>query len=531
MKKYFNMLLNGDGDNTTSNDCRVDEDHNNQYPLTWLEVETALKSMRNGKSPGFDDLSSDMIKAAGIPGLNWLYRVLSVIWEENKIPEDWSKGVIIPLFKKGNRRKCGNYRGITLLSHTMKLLEKIIEMRIRKIVEPLLEEEQHGFRKGRSTVDLIFAVRMLTEKYWEYGKNLVIAFVDIEKAYDSVPRNKIWECLEDLNVPKYLIDKVKMLYQKCYSCVQIGNGRSEWFETKRGVQQGSALSPLLFVIVMDKVIKSIKKTDSETNALVFADDVLLWGETEAEVQKKLNKWNDTFKNFGLKMSKTKTVEMTINREGTSSNIFLEGTKLESVSHFKYVGSTISKDNTVKQEILNRTQKASNFYNQVRSLLWDCKIPQKAKTIMYHTYFVPILTYGLEACTLLNKDFSRIQATEMRFIRTMNQTTRKDKIRNEVNRKVAGIEVPITSIIKKRRLQWYGHIMRMNRERPARKYFDLNLPGRRPRGRPRKRWIETVRSDVEERGLKWEDVLEQKMYEDRRRWRGLVHHTRETGVGK
>ena len=116
---------------------------------------------------------------------------------------------------------------------------------------------------------------------------------------------------------------------------------------------------------MDKIIVY------QENALVFADDVMLWGETEAEVQEKLNEWNNMFNKFEMKISTTKTVEMTINRKGTNSNLLLEGAKLESFSHFKYLGDTISKDNTVKQEILSRTQKASNFYNQVRNLLWDC----------------------------------------------------------------------------------------------------------------------------------------------------------------
>ena len=112
---------------------------------------------------------------------------------------------------------------------------------------------------------------------------------------------------------------------------------------------------------------------------------------------------------------------------------------------------------------------------------------------------------------------------------MNQTTRKDKIRNEVNRQVAGIEVPITSVIQKRRIQWYGHVMRMKSERLAKKYFDLTVQGKWPRGRPWKRWIDTVKSDVEEKGFRWEDVQEQKIYADRKRWRALVYHTRETGV--
>lgn len=121
-------------------------------------------------------------------------------------------------------------------------MEKSIEKRLRKILEHQLEEQQHGFRNNRGTTDLFFSLRQLMEKYWEKGKDLIV-FVDLEKAYDSVPRDKIWDCLRKHNVPESLIKKVQMLYDGCESCVQVGGGRSKWFKTKRGVQQGSSLSP------------------------------------------------------------------------------------------------------------------------------------------------------------------------------------------------------------------------------------------------------------------------------------------------
>lgn len=148
------QLLNGDTKNNVVKEQKsadVKEPGVEEAPLTWLEVEKALKSMKRGKSSGADELNADMIKASGVNGMHWLYRVLSAIWKDNSVPEHWSKGVIVPLFKKGNRKRCENYRGITLLSHGLKLMEKIIEKRLRIYIEPQLEEEQHGFRKERRT--------------------------------------------------------------------------------------------------------------------------------------------------------------------------------------------------------------------------------------------------------------------------------------------------------------------------------------------------------------------------------------------
>ena len=153
MKNSFENLLNGEG--VQENETEVIEVEEEQDPISWLETEISLKQMKSGKAAGVDELTADMMKAAGIHGIQWLHRT-GVIWEENKVPDEWKKGIIIPLFKKGSRKKCTNYRGITLLPHCLKIMEKSIEKRLRKILEHQLEEQQHGFRNNRGTTDLFF---------------------------------------------------------------------------------------------------------------------------------------------------------------------------------------------------------------------------------------------------------------------------------------------------------------------------------------------------------------------------------------
>ena len=228
-------------------------------------------------------------------------------------------------------------------------------------------------------------------------------FLDIEKAFDSVPRTAIWECLMKKNVPMELIQSVKMLYDDCYSCVQVGNGYSDWFQTCRGVQQGSALSPLLFITIMDEIIKEVKQTTNmDLKAFAFADDIVIWGNSEMEVQERLNVWNDHLKKYGLKVSATKTAAMSVNRQVSKDNIMLEGVQLETVKQYQYLGSIISRDNRIQLELNNRIQKSSQFYQQVRYLLWNKQVPLRSKQTLFQTYFVPILTYGLETCTTTKK---------------------------------------------------------------------------------------------------------------------------------
>jgi hypothetical protein len=162
--------------------------------ITREEVARAIQEMKNGKAAGEDEITVEMIKAGGDAALNWLWKVIKIAWTTQQIPKDWSRGTIVVIFKKGDRKKCSNYRGITLLSQCVKIYERAIERRLREDIETKLNEQNYGFREGRGTVDLIFSIRQIMEKRWEEGRKMFMVFLDLEKAYDHLPREKVWEC-------------------------------------------------------------------------------------------------------------------------------------------------------------------------------------------------------------------------------------------------------------------------------------------------------------------------------------------------
>ena len=152
--------------------------------FTATEVAMAIKRIKSGKAAGEDEIRPEMLKALTGEGILWLTRVCQVAKKFGKTPQDWQTGVIIPIFKKRDRKQCTNYRGISLLSLPGKVYAICLEGNAEK---SKLEDGQCGFRLGRSTTDQIFTLKQIFEKSWEYGKDLFACFVDLEKAYDRVP--------------------------------------------------------------------------------------------------------------------------------------------------------------------------------------------------------------------------------------------------------------------------------------------------------------------------------------------------------
>ncbi len=162
-----------------------------------------------------------------------------------KVPEDWRKAIIVPLYK-GNRKECNNYRGISLLSVPGKIYGRILNERMMKRTDKSVGDEQGGFRKDRGCVDQIFAMKILVEKYLEKDRKLFAAFMDLEKAYDRVDRKGLWETLRVYGVGGKLLEGVRSFYENATASVRVNGELSESFNVEVGVRQGCAMSPWLF---------------------------------------------------------------------------------------------------------------------------------------------------------------------------------------------------------------------------------------------------------------------------------------------
>ena len=146
--------------------------------------------MKNGKAPGPSGIVSEMLKASLETSGEVMTSLANAIIREERIPSEWNDSYILSLFKgKGSASALGNYRGLKLTDHVLKVLERTVEKHIREIIS--VDEMQFGFMPGVGTTDAIFNMRQLQKKYLAKRRNLYLAFVDLEKAFDCVPRKVI----------------------------------------------------------------------------------------------------------------------------------------------------------------------------------------------------------------------------------------------------------------------------------------------------------------------------------------------------
>ena len=142
------------------------------------EVENAIKSMKNGKAPGDDGVTSEMLQALDQLGVTRVTELCNKIYDTGHIPEDLKKSTFLPIPKKSKAVNCSDYRTISLMSHVTKVLLKVILQRNKTKIDVEISETQSGFRKGRGTREGIFNLRTINERYLEKGKDVYICFID-----------------------------------------------------------------------------------------------------------------------------------------------------------------------------------------------------------------------------------------------------------------------------------------------------------------------------------------------------------------
>jgi len=243
------------------------------------EFKLATDKLKSHKSPGIDQIPAELIKAAGRTICFEIRKLITSICKKDKLPEEWKESIIVPIHTKGDKTDCNNYRGISLLTNTYKILSNIMLSRLIPYAKEIIGDHQCGFRRNRSTIDHIFCIRQILEKKWENNEEVHQLFIDFKKAYYSVRRDVLYKILIEFGIPRKLVRLIKMSLTETYSGVRVGKNVSDRFPLRNGLKQGDARSPMLFNLALEYAIRRIQanqdglKLNGTHQLLAYADDV------------------------------------------------------------------------------------------------------------------------------------------------------------------------------------------------------------------------------------------------------------------
>ncbi|KAK3529274.1 hypothetical protein QTP70_024827, partial [Hemibagrus guttatus] len=460
-KEYFEDLLNPT--DTPSIEEPEAEDSEVDSFITQAEVTEVVQQLLGGKAPGVDEIRPEYLKSLDVVGLSWLTRLCNIVWQSGTVPLDWATRMVVPLFKKGDWRVCSSNRGITLLSLPGKVYSRVLERRVRPFIEPQIQEEQCGFRPGRGTLEQLYTLHRVLEGSWEFAQPVHMCFVDLEKAFERVPRGILWEVLWEYWVRGPLLRAVWSLYNQSRRLVRIASCKSDLFPVHVGLRQGCPLS--LFIVFIDRIsrrsqgLEGVWFVDYGISWLIFADDVVLLAPSSLDLQHALGHFAAECDAAGMRVSTSKSEAMVLDRKKVACTLQVGGEFLPQVEEFKYLGYCLR----VRE-------------GWIKELSW------KAKLSIYQSIYVPTLTYGHELWVMTERIRSRIQAAKMSFLCRVAGCSLRDRVRSSVTREELEVE-PLLLHIKRGQLRWLGHLFRMPPGRLPGEVFWACPTGKRHRGRP------------------------------------------------
>jgi hypothetical protein len=221
------------------------------------DTQAAVKQLKHWRAADPGGIWAELLQTAcnGSPEFLLSFHNIIITAMQQGMPAAVKQSELLPFFKKGDRTKCSNYRGIQLISILRKVIAIIISKRLCKMTEEQLLEYQCGFRPHRSCTDQLYSLRKICGMAAERQQRLYTGFVDLQKAFDSVSRPALWAILRQRQIPEQLISILQDLHTSTTCQVRVQNSRSDGFNMEYGVQQGCPLANPLFNLFMDWVVR------------------------------------------------------------------------------------------------------------------------------------------------------------------------------------------------------------------------------------------------------------------------------------
>ena len=415
------------------------------------EIKSAVERLKNGKSPGVDEMNAEMLKQANDDVHKMIAEILNTSVETDNYLKILKVGILTPLQKppkKGIEKK-NNVRPITLLPIVRKILAMCVIERTWEKLKHKIPKDQTAYQKGRSTTEQVFALKTLVEKaITSQNYNIIIAMMDMSAAFDTVSRCKLMKQLEafiephEMRMMHLLITDVKLM-------VRIGKTLGVPIDTNIGVAQGDCLSALLFIFYLAHVIGPIS---SETNIVTldpkYADDITFIRSHPSKMNKVKRIIPEMLANGNLQENKTKREYMVPGDNNWK--------------HCKCLGTLLD----TKTDIHRRKGLTINTINTLQNLFHSHKLTIKTKVGIFEAYVSSVFLYNSELWVLDKNLGNKIDSFHKRMLRKGLKIKWPIIMKNEEVFHITNV-VKWSATIRKRRLPWLGHLLRLEESTLAR----------------------------------------------------------------
>lgn len=418
----------------------ANQDYNEGSPqLIEISVEgihKLLTNLKNGKSPGPDEIRKEDLTIDPIMTAKCLAAIFKASLSNSELPSDWKLAHVTPLHKRGATDIPTNYRPISLTSISCKMLEHIVLHHLNLILDNVLYNRQHGFRKGLSCETQLCGTYHEIAKQVDNGSTIHALVLDFAKAFDKVPHKLLMQKLAKLpNISTQIVMWIHDFLLNRNQKVMIKGELSTELSVASGVPQGSVLGPILFLTYINDLPDSVTCSTS-----LFADDTLLYqavnnNQEKQEFQVNIDALQNWAQTWCMSFNIDKCSILTFNQKSSSpkADYLLNNAHLEVVQETKYLGVIIQSDFKFNTHIQNKVSKANRQLGMIKRALHNA--PEKARLLAYTSLCRPHMEYAASvwdtSLAYLATEIEMVQHRAIRFISQIKGRESITKARNKL----------------------------------------------------------------------------------------------------
>lgn len=499
-------------DKGIQNDDEMDGGDTDCYfnrPISKEEILLAFRKIKTRKAAGPDGIIGELLKNAGECVVDFFVLFFNALFQRGMFPERWTEGIVLPLFKKGDVNNPNNYRGITLSDVSSKVYSAIINRRLQEWVEEnnITGEEQAGFKRNYSTIDHMFTLLAFVQKQFCFNRKLYVAFIDFEKAFDSINRKFLWYILLKNGINGKLYRCIKSMYNNVKVRIRCGSKLTDYISCTYGVKQGDVCSPILFSLFINELAREVIENGKhgarfsldyfELFILLLADDVVLLSETAIGLQTQLNNLHRAACSLELKVNLNKSNIIVFRKGGylaARERWTYDNLVMPVVNAYKYLGILFSTKLSFTATCIDLSSKGKNavlcILRQLRNLNND-SLSLFLK--LFDLQVQPIVQYGAELWGLDTSacHIEKVHLFALKKFLGIEMRTPNDLVYGETNR----YPIYINSTI--RCIRYWLKLTRMDNHRLPRKAYrmlhDLDEKGKR-------NWASNIRCKLYQYGF-------------------------------